>query len=138
MPFITPPDERSLATRNLKRGNSFLLPSGESIARYLGEEEEDIDKVTKCANIKNGTPLWFYILAEAQVIGKKEKGKNHPGEGLGPVGARIVAEVLIGLLELDDSSYLGSNRNWSPTIEDSGTFFMKDLLRIAGSSVPIV
>ena len=36
------------------------------------------------------------------------------GEGLGPVGARLVAEVIIGLLELDHRSFLGSNRNWSP------------------------
>ena len=30
------------------------------------------------------------------------------------MGARIVAEVLIGLLEFDDHSYLGANRNWKP------------------------
>ena len=36
------------------------------------------------------------------------------GEGLGPVGARFVAEVIIGLLELDSRSFLGANRNWSP------------------------
>ena len=35
-------------------------------------------------------------------------------EGLGPVGARFVAEVIIGLLELDPRSFLGSSRNWSP------------------------
>lgn len=36
------------------------------------------------------------------------------GEGLGPVGAQIVAETLYGLIELDDRSYLASNRNWDP------------------------
>ena len=40
-----------------------------------------------------------------------------PGEGLGPVGATIVAEVMIGLMEMDDRAYLGANRNWSPRPE---------------------
>ena len=31
-----------------------------------------------------------------------------------PVGARIVAETLIGLIELDTHSYLSVNRNWEP------------------------
>jgi hypothetical protein len=44
-------------------------------------------------------------------------GSMNEGEGLGPVGATIFAEVIIGLLELDDHSYLGANRNWSPREE---------------------
>ena len=57
--------------------------------------------------------MWLYILAEAGEIGRENKaGKFEKGEGLGPVGARIVAEVLIGLLEEDPRSYLGANRNW--------------------------
>jgi len=41
---------------------------------------------------------------------------------LGPVGARLVAEVIIGLLEHDSRSFLGANRNWSPmdTIDKIG------------------
>lgn len=42
-------------------------------------------------------PLWFYCLAEAQANG---------GTQLGPVAARIVAEVLIRLLAHDPDSYL--------------------------------
>lgn len=44
-------------------------------------------------------------------------GSFDPVEGLGPVGARIVAEVLIGLLERDPHSYLGSDRSWQPMPE---------------------
>ena len=76
-----------------------------------------MDKIANLSGsrITEGAPLWLYILAEAEEIGRETKpGKFDKGEGLGPVGARIVAEVIIGLLELDASSYLGANRNWSP------------------------
>ena len=46
------------------------------------------------------TPLWYYILKEAELIGD--------GLQLGPVGGRIVGEVFIGLLQLDPNSYLSS------------------------------
>ncbi|TRD12638.1 peroxidase [Erythrobacter insulae] len=116
--------EKSLATRNLLRGNAFLLPAGEKIAELMGIDQADINKVVKKANDINsdfgdeGIPLWLYLLAEAEVIGRAEVGGGtKKGEGLGPVGATIVAEVLIGLLELDDHSYLGANRNWAPRAE---------------------
>lgn len=65
-----------------------------------------------------GISLWLYILAEAEVIGRSQpNGTAKKGEGLGPVGATIVAEVIMGLLELDPHSYLGANRNWSPREE---------------------
>ena len=44
-------------------------------------------------------PLWFYILKEAEL-------PPYNAERLGPVGGRIVAEVLIGLLQQDPNSYL--------------------------------
>ncbi|MEO1731543.1 MAG: heme peroxidase family protein [Pseudomonadota bacterium] len=122
LPFVTgTPAEKSLATRNLLRGNTFLLPAGEKVAAEIGVEDKLIEKTIEKANQvngdlgKEGIPLWLYILAEAEVVGRAEgHGKFKPGEGLGPVGATIVAEVLLGLLELDDRSYLGANRNWSP------------------------
>lgn len=132
--------DRSLASRNLRRGQSFLLPSGESVARFMGRTDIEIGNVTSFINglingteidLSSGTPLWFYILAEAETLGKNG---NMPGEGLGPVGARIVAEVLIGLLELDEESFLGSNRNWLPSLSlpgQEGTFDMRTLLTFA-------
>lgn len=124
LPFVDPsesPENKSLATRNLRRGNSFLLPGGDKVAEHMGRPETEIAKVMKRVGeisdgrIKEGAPLWLYLLAEGEVIGREAHGgKFEKGEGLGPVGARIVAEVLIGLLELDDTSYLGANRNWLP------------------------
>ena len=124
LPFITPPDVNSLATRNLLRGNTFLLPGGEKVAEAIGCEQKTIDRVLKkVAKLSktlpaDGVPLWLYILAEAEAIGRAEQdGSTKEGEALGPVGATIVAETIIGLLELDDHSYLGANRNWTPRAE---------------------
>jgi hypothetical protein len=149
LPFIPSPnpDDKSLATRNLRRGQSFLLPSGENVARCIERDESEIEQVltfiknkTKSNNIdlSSGVPLWFYILAEAEIVGRKDdEHHNSLGEGLGPVGATIVAEVLIGLLELDPQSYLGSNRDWDPDLGKDGVFTMKDLLEKASSAADL-
>ena len=120
LPFITS-DEKSLATRNLLRGNSFRLPGGDRVAEHMGRSKSEIGQVMKKIggisnwHITKGAPLWLYLLAEAEEIGRETTaGDYEGGEGLGPVGARMVAEVLIGLLELDTRSYLGANRNWTP------------------------
>lgn len=124
MPPSVPAFERSLAVRNLLRAQSFLVPSGEQVAAAMaraGAEEvtqDSIDKVREAGaklGFAKATPLWIYILAEGKAVGRMDdKSKFSKSEGLGPVGARLVAEVIIGLLELDTRSYLGSNRNWSP------------------------
>lgn len=122
LPFITS-GESSLATRNLLRGQGFQLPSGELLAEAMGRDQSEINQVSQKAagiagssiDISSGTPLWFYLLTEAQCIGRETSpGNFEGGEGLGPVGARIVAETLIGLMELDSRSFLASNRNWGP------------------------
>jgi hypothetical protein len=65
-------------------------------------------------------PLWFYILKEAEHRG---------GDRLGPVGGRIVAEVLIGLLRADPASYLSREPDWEPTLAAAGpSFDLADLL----------
>lgn len=109
--------DRSLAGRNLRRGQSFLLPSGEQVAAAMGHTDAQIKKVTDAAHRASGkilhgaTPLWFWLLTEAEVVGRDGTDKC---EGLGPVGATIVAEVIIGLLECDGRSWLSSNRDWAP------------------------
>ncbi|WP_256872949.1 hypothetical protein [Candidatus Entotheonella palauensis] len=56
---------------------------------------------------------------------------------MGPVGGRIVAEVLFGLLECDQTSFLATDRSWSPFLgETAGRFRMSDLLRIAYGEGP--
>jgi hypothetical protein len=72
-------------------------------------------------------PLWFYILKEAEIVGR--------GREMGPVGGRIVAEVLVGLLQKDPNSYLYLNPAWKPAPPVApvrGQFTMADLLKYAG------
>lgn len=122
----------SLAQRNLLRHLTFSLPSGQRVAKAM---ELDVLSKGDLADLKphgldDRTPLWFYILREAQVV--------QNGERLGPMGARLVAEVFIGLLQGDRGSYLSQDPEWQPflpTVDSSKTgddFAMVDLLRYAG------
>ena len=52
------------------------------------------------------TPLWYYILREANAWTK--------GHRLGPVGGRIVTEVLVGLIDADATSFRQNSRGWRP------------------------
>jgi hypothetical protein len=145
LPFVPAGGVASLVTRNLLRGQAFRLPSGEAVAARCGRPAAEIASVTAAvqtlaanatppADLRAGTPLWLYIVAEAGLIGRESApGSFDPGEGLGPVGGRLVAETMIGLLELDPAAYLGSNRSWSPadsadTLGGGGVFTLLDLL----------
>jgi hypothetical protein len=97
----------SLAVRDLERGQGVGLPSGETVARFLNEEPlngEEIGAVK--AGWPGETPLWYYILREADV--------RSNGNRLGPVGARIVGDVLVGLLDLDLASVRHAPVGWQP------------------------
>jgi hypothetical protein len=67
-------------------------------------------------------PLWFYILKEAELGG---------GRRLGPVGGRIVAEVILDLLGTDRSSYFNARSRFSPVVANCR---IGDLLRLAGAA----
>lgn len=134
---------QSLATRNLLRGRALDLPAGPDVARAMGvapipserllddvEFDKDLlgildvtpDHVRR--DLSGRAPLWFYILKEAEL----EAGGAH----LGPVGGRIVAEVLIGLLAGDPLSYLSVDPTWKPFLADAdnrqGEFTLTDLV----------
>ena len=97
----------SLAVRDLERGQGVGLPSGETIAAYLGEEPLTADEIgAASAGSPGHTPLWYYILREADARSR--------GSRLGPVGARIVGEVLIGLLDLDPTSVRHAPKDRQP------------------------
>ena len=120
------PDYHSLAVRDLLRGYALALPSGEAVARTMEVEpltgqELDLDHL----NWQGETPLWYYILRESVVRTR--------GERLGEVGGRIVAEVLLGLIDADAGSYRSVNPDWQPILPSAreGTFTMADLLRFA-------
>ncbi|HEX6077546.1 MAG TPA: peroxidase family protein [Micromonosporaceae bacterium] len=110
---------RSLAVRDLTRGQATSLPSGEDVARHMGVEPLTPEEVG--AEWSDGTPLWLYVLKEAQ--------HRASGDRLGPVGGRIVAEVLIGLVRADPDSYLALDPGWRPSLPSTdGDFGLADLL----------
>jgi hypothetical protein len=100
-------DYQSLAVRDLQRGQGVALPSGEAVARHmqiapLTPEQVGIASV----GWQGETPLWYYILRESDVCAA--------GDRLGPVGGRIVADVLVGLIDWDAASYRRSGQQWRP------------------------
>jgi hypothetical protein len=124
----------NLAIRNLLRGVTMGLPSGQSVATAMGltpiedknlrigkavvAEWEGSPTLTSIDDsFKKNAPLWYYVLAEAHFEwfqrAKKGKGDEEPLR-LGAVGGRIVAETLIGLLWADGHSYLRQAPNWRP------------------------
>jgi Animal haem peroxidase len=113
---------RSLAGRDLQRGNAYGLPSGEDVARAMGEEPLGIEEnPVAAAGDLTGTPLWLYLMLESAA--------RADGERLGPVGGRIVAEVLTGLIDADPTSYRAVDPDWSPTLPARGARFgLTDLL----------
>ncbi len=132
-----------LATRNLLRGLALGLPSGQGLAGHFG-----IAPMT-AAQLKQGlpageatlldsnggillskTPLWYYVLREAAVIGS--------GEQLGPVGGRVVAETFVRMLKRDPDSYLNAVTPFTPSLPSAvaGQFTVADLVNFARVTVP--
>jgi hypothetical protein len=141
-------DPAMLAKRNLIRGYQMGLPSGQVLAKVMGEEpipdaqlkvgkataedakkNESITKVAPPAFVENA-PLWYYLLAEAQ---RQFKNDDTPIR-LGPVGGRIVGETFVRLLLEDTQSFLRQAPRWQPCKEfraANGEFRMFDLLKQA-------
>ncbi len=113
-----------LAQRNLVRGKSYGLPSGQAVATELGITPLSNEAIGLTDPRLGGqAPLWYYVLAEAKV--------TQNGARLGPVGAAIVADVMVGLMKKDKQGLLhGNNKHFVP-ITGAG-FRMGDLLKIAG------
>jgi len=107
---------RSLATRDLERGQGTGLPSGEAVARLFGAEPLSEDELDLARHGWEGeTPLWLYVL--------RESSARHGGDRLGAVGGRIVAEVLHGVILADPESYLALDPAWTPTLPARGSRF---------------
>jgi hypothetical protein len=138
-------DHARLAVRNLLRGYLLRLPTGQAVARALNQKLIEVREipVLKPNEIAQGagsaeqyrvlretgflesTPLWYYVLTEAAVLGN--------GLRLGPVGSTIVAEVLVGLVRHSENSILHVD-DWKPTLpgKEPDKFTLTDLLRFAG------
>ena len=112
----------ALAERNLLRGSRLGLPAGQDVAQAMGITPIPNERLGLTDTRWGGkAPLWFYILKEAELGG---------GCRLGPVGGRIIAEVMLGLLERDRNSYFNAATPWSPA---TTPFAMGDLLIMAGA-----
>jgi hypothetical protein len=146
-PFITPQlhdlpgGGGSLPFRNLKRGVMMKLPSGQDVANFMKPHvkkpvltPDEIASgpdgaVAKQLGLHKKTPLWYYILKEAQV--------RTGGERLGPYGGRIIAEVFTGIVQGDKDSFL-SQANWKPSLGPvKGQFTMADMLNLVNDINPI-
>jgi hypothetical protein len=120
----------ALAVRTLLRHVTWELPSGQALAHVMGVtglQSADLDELRDLGlGLERSTPLWYYVLKEAELI--------EDGLHLGPVGGRLVAEVVIGLLQTDPESYLSYDPRWRPSLpsRDRGDFRMTDFLTFAG------
>jgi hypothetical protein len=123
----------SLASRNLIRQVNFGIPSGQAIAGAMGVQVLTAAQLSELTpfGMNRSTPLWYYILKEAEVL--------EDGLRLGPVGSRIVGEVFIGLLNTDQDSFLVVEKNFKPTLPSAtpGDFEITDLLNFAGVVHPL-
>jgi hypothetical protein len=109
-------DPSNLPVRTLLRGARARIASAQEIADALGSQGriKPGDKLTtsevardtadlsgsvlKKNGLHDNTPLFYYILKEAELKGA--------GLTLGPVGSHIVSEVIQGALESDPDSYM--------------------------------
>ena len=121
----------SLPQRTLLRGLTWGLPSGQAIARAMdipALAPQDLAELAGFGmDFERSTPLFYYVLREAELLAN--------GLHLGPVGGRIVGEVIIGLLEADPASYLAAQPGWRPTLPSrsgTGAYRMVDFLTFAG------
>ncbi|MBB3674400.1 peroxidase family protein [Modestobacter versicolor] len=124
--------QRNLAFRNLKRAAMVDLASGPQLAAMMQVEPLTREQVLTGAGdvvvtglsteqadaLVERTPLWFYVLREAELNGGRLAG----------VGARIVAEVFHRAMEGSCTSIV-REPGWRPALgPDEDTFRMVDLL----------
>jgi len=141
----------ALPQRNLLRHVTWSLPSGQAVAEHMGVRPLSADHFTDLApyglRLNVSTPLWYYMLREAGGTKTTQPTlvpsppqtatTTRTGLRLGPVGGRIVGEVILGLLSADPTSYLAAQPHWRPVLPTrsgavTGTFSMVDFLTYAG------
>ena len=130
----------NLAFRNLTRAKMVKLATGQKMVTFLKGKGVNVTPLTK-PQIRNGnhgakldaltpaqrdavatnTPLWFYVLREAEHNGGRLKG----------VGARIVAETFHRAMEGSEHSIVRDTAFRPSFGPDADTFRMVDLLLFA-------
>lgn len=107
-----PHEPHALALRTLCRGAATKLPTGQQIRAALQPDAEvprasDAWKTLRSLGFDDETPLWYYILLEAET--------TECGRCLGTIGSRIVAEVVEASLHHDPDSFLSrEGEKWMP------------------------
>jgi hypothetical protein len=149
--LMSPEPSNNLPIRTLLFGRALALPSGQNAAdqinrcllnanracppirvltadKIVADEDDRVKQILSTEDLLNNTPLWFYILKEAQVQGN--------GNRLGQLGSRIVMEVLSTLIRCSNPSIL--RPGWKPSLprHQSDRFSMVDLLAFAGGLDP--
>ncbi|WP_435155784.1 peroxidase family protein [Amycolatopsis sacchari] len=126
--------QRNLAYRNLLRANMVELATGQQMAELMGEQPLTADQIRTgkggadlgqlprelMNQLVENTPLWFYVLREAEV------NDGH----LNGVGGRIVAEVFHRCMEASRYSIV-RDPEWRPWLGRGEKFTMADLLLVA-------
>jgi len=123
------PGPTALPQRTLLRHLTWSLPSGQSVAKHLRlppvHRTDLADLAGFGVGLDRATPLWLYVLREADLV--------NDGLFLGPVGGRIVAQVMLDLLRADPNSYLVAQPGWAPTLgAGGGSYTMANFLTFAG------
>ena len=120
MPVPTRTSPPPLPEMTLLRGSRIGLPSGQEACRLAGEKsipaaqmgfDREENVFLRARGLSERTPLWYYLLREAEALGVR---RFRGGECLGPLGSRIVAEALLGALEHDPDYYVNVSPDWKP------------------------
>ncbi len=131
----------NLAFRNLTRASMLNLASGQQMAALLRSKGVPVSTLTaaqlrdgldgaslagltatQLASFVKNTPLWFYVLREAELNNGRMTG----------VGARIVVETFHRAMEGSTSSIVRNHPTFTPTLGAvPGRFHMPDLLVFA-------
>lgn len=88
-------------------------------------------KAAKQHKMLEETPLWYYVLKEAEVFNK--------GRRLGPMASTIIAETFLGMVHGDHESFLWLRSDWKPELpsDTPGHFTMADLVKFVGDVNPL-
>lgn len=126
---LTLTKDQLVVRKRINDGNPINKYHFERINKFKGvnDQKKEIEVINDA--LLEDTPLWFYILAEAQAPLADHFGVEKPfvetdllndvgaSTQMGWVGGRIIAEVFYGLLDSDDESFINAApTGWEPLL----------------------
>src|SRR4029079_13003534 len=99
------PGALPLPVKTLLRGHRAGLPSGQELARAYGLEPLTPDQIAEGpdneilvpSGLNQETPLWYYILKEAELTAHSAH--------LGILGSKLLATIILSAISSDPGSY---------------------------------